>query len=90
QSAAFVSREGSPEMEIFVPLAGVIDLAEERARLAKEISRADADIAAVARKLENPNFASKAPMDVVEKERQRAEDLEVRRAKLQENLNRIR
>jgi len=90
QAAAFVAPEGAPEMEVFVPLAGVIDLGEERARLAKEIARADADLAAVARRLENPNFASKAPAEVVEKERQRAAELEVRRAKLQENLNRIR
>jgi valyl-tRNA synthetase len=89
QAAVFVAPPGSPEMEIFVPLAGIIDLDEERSRLAKEIARVDADLEGVARKFENPNFAAKAPAEVVGKERQRAEELKIRRAKLQENLNRI-
>ena len=41
------------------------------------------------RKLENPNFVAKAPPDVVEKDRARVEELKARKAKLQENLQRI-
>ncbi len=87
QAAAFVGERTG--MEIFVPLAGLIDLKEERARLAKEIERVDADLQSVRQKFENPNFASKAPREVVERERSRIGELNVRRAKLQENLNRI-
>ena len=87
QAAAFVGVKTG--MEIFVPLAGLIDLDEERARLAKEIQRVDADLESVRRKFDNPNFAAKAPREVVEKERARADELSLRRAKLQENLNRI-
>ncbi|HXN41351.1 MAG TPA: class I tRNA ligase family protein, partial [Myxococcaceae bacterium] len=88
QAAAFVGEKTG--MEIFVPLAGLIDLDEERLRIAKEIERVDADIEAVRRKFENPNFASKAPREVVDRERARADELGTRRTKLQENLNRIR
>ena len=87
QAAAFVGVKTG--MEIFVPLAGLIDLNEERARLTKEIQRVDADLESVRRKFDNPNFAAKAPREVVEKERARADELNLRRAKLQENLNRI-
>jgi len=87
QSAAFVGQRTG--MEIFIPLAGLIDLQEERARLAKEIERVEADLESVRRKFENPNFTAKAPREVVDKERARADELNVRRAKLQENLNRI-
>ena len=59
-------------------------------RLAKEIERVDADIELVRRKFENPNFAAKAPREVVDRERSRADELSTRRTKLQENLNRIR
>jgi valyl-tRNA synthetase len=88
QAAAFVGERTG--MEIFVPLAGLIDLDEERVRLAKEIERVDADIELVRRKFENPNFAAKAPREVVDRERSRADELSTRRTKLQENLNRIR
>jgi valyl-tRNA synthetase len=87
QAALFVGEKSG--IEIFVPLAGLIDLGEERSRLGKEIQRVEADLAAIHRKFENPNFASKAPREVVERERARADELNLRRAKLQENLNRI-
>jgi valyl-tRNA synthetase len=80
----------SSGLEIFVPLAGLIDLQEERARLSKEIARIDADLELVRRRFENPNFAARAPRDVVEKDRAREAELSSRKEKLQENLNRIR
>ena len=52
-----------------LPLKGVIDLAAERARLAKEMAKADADIARVDAKLGNANFVARAPEEVVEEER---------------------
>ena len=53
-----------------LPLKGVIDLAAERARLAKEMAKADADIARVDAKLGNANFVARAPEEVVEGERE--------------------
>jgi valyl-tRNA synthetase len=84
-SATFVGQR----MEIFVPLAGVIDLAEERARLGKEVAAVDKDLATLSRRLDNPNFVAKAPPEVVHKDRAQLEELQAKKAKLQENLRRI-
>ena len=85
QAAAFVGAN----LEIYVPLAGLVDLDAERERLRKEIARAEQEAAGVLRKLENPNFVAKAPPDVVEKDRARVEELKERKAKLQDHLQRI-
>ncbi|WP_434348525.1 valine--tRNA ligase [Myxococcus virescens] len=85
QAAAFVGTN----LEIYVPLAGLIDLDAERDRLRKEIARTEQEAAGVLRKLENPNFVAKAPPDVVEKDRARVEELKERKAKLQDHLQRI-
>jgi valyl-tRNA synthetase len=85
QSAAHVAQA----MEIYVPLAGVIDLDAERARVLKEIAKADADLTAVQRKLGNPSFVERAPAEVVQKDRERVEELKARKAKLHDHLQRI-
>lgn len=85
QSAAHVM-EG---MEIYVPLAGVMDLDAERARLEKEIARADADLANLERKLGTPSFVERAPAEVVQKDRDRVEELKAKKAKLSDHLKRI-
>ena len=72
-----------------LPLAGVIDLAAERARLAKEMAKCDADIARVDAKLGNPNFLSRAPEDVVEEEKEKREEAQARKAKIAEALARL-
>ncbi|MFZ5470091.1 MAG: valine--tRNA ligase [Myxococcota bacterium] len=77
------------QMEIFVPLAGLIDLDEERNRLKKEIDRADEELAGLKKKLANPQFVARAPAEVVEKDRARVLELEARRSKLSQNLERI-
>jgi valyl-tRNA synthetase len=74
---------------VYVPLAGVLDLDEERARLRKEIARVESDLAALRRKLDNPSFVARAPADVVQKDRARVIEIEGRRAKLLDNLSRI-
>ena len=56
-----------------LPLKGVIDFAAERARLAKEMQKADADIARVDAKLNNPKFVERAPEEVVEEEKEKRE-----------------
>jgi valyl-tRNA synthetase len=85
QAAAWVG----DRMEVYVPLAGVVDFEEERKRLHKEMGRVDADLALLSRKLDNPSFVARAPPDVVEKDRARVEELRARKAKLEENLARI-
>ena len=75
---------------VALQLQGVIDLAAERARLAKEMAKADADIARVDAKLGNPNFVARAPEDVVEEEKEKREEAEMRKAKIAEALERLK
>jgi valyl-tRNA synthetase len=77
------------DLEIYVPLAGLIDVDAERERLGKELARTDQELSSVLRKLENPNFVAKAPAEVVEKDRARVEELQARKTKLQENIDRL-
>jgi valyl-tRNA synthetase len=72
-----------------LPLRGVIDLAAERARLAKEMAKCDVDIARVEAKLGNPNFISRAPEEVVEEEKEKREEAQMRKAKIAEALQRL-
>ena len=67
------------EATAVLPLAGVIDIAQEQIRLRKEIEKVQVDIAKVDKKLANEQFLSKAPTEVVEKQKdQRAEAVLVR------------
>jgi valyl-tRNA synthetase len=72
-----------------IPVAEVIDLAAERARLAKEIARADGELAKLAAKLGNPDFRAKAPPEVIEDIVDRQEEEGERRARLAAALERI-
>jgi valyl-tRNA synthetase len=72
-----------------LPLAGVIDLAAERARLEKEMGKVDADIRRIDAKLGNPDFIARAPDEVVEGEREKREEAEGRRARIAEAVERL-
>ncbi len=73
-------------LEIHIPLAGLIDVDAEKARLNKEITRLQADIERINAKLGNPAFADKAPAAVVQKERERLAEVSVALEKLQAQL----
>ena len=64
--------------------------AAEQARLAKEMAKADADIARVDAKLGNPNFVSRAPEEVVEEEKEKRDEAQARKAKIAEALERLK
>lgn len=67
--------------EIYLPLAGLIDIDRETERLARELAQVEKDLSRVEAKLANPDFTAKAPAEVVEKERgKRAELSEKRKA----------
>ena len=61
---------------LFMPLAELVDLDKERARVAKELKKNRAELEKLEAKLNNPGFVSKAPAQVVEAERERAEKLQ--------------
>ncbi len=72
-----------------LPLKGVIDLDAERARLNKEMQKAESDIARVDQKLSNPKFVANAGEEVVEGEREKREEAVGRRQKITEALERL-
>jgi valyl-tRNA synthetase len=75
------------DMVISVYLEGVIDFAKESQRLEKEIGKLDKELQALSRKLENENFISKAPAEVIEKARHQHSEYMEKREKLKNNLH---
>jgi valyl-tRNA synthetase len=77
------------EATFAVPLAGVIDLEQERQRLDRELAKAREELARFDQKLANPKFLDRAPADVVETQRARRAEVEQTRQKLEAALARI-
>ena len=71
--------------ELFIPLAGLLDLSAERTRMEKEITRLKGMIDTIEKKLGNEQFVSKAPVHVIEKERVKLNSMKLSLAKLREN-----
>ncbi len=76
--------------EVFLPLEGLIDVDEERARLAREADRLLGDLENVKKKLRNQDFLDKAKPEVVERERARLAQLEENLEKLQKMQTSLR
>jgi valyl-tRNA synthetase len=72
-----------------LPLAGLVDFAAERARLAKEIDRERGEIAKADAKLNNPDFLFRAPEEIVEENRERRDAAAARIEKLEAALARV-
>ena len=72
------------DMELLVPMAGLIDKDAELARLDKEIRRKEKDRERTQSKINNPDFIDKAPADVVQKECDKLKELESALHKLNE------
>ncbi len=76
--------------EVFLPLEGLVNVDEERARLAKEAGRLLEDLENVKKKLRNQDFLAKAKTEVVERERTRLARLEEHLEKLQRMQSSLR
>ena len=77
------------EVEVHLPLAGLIDFAEEKRRVEKELLRLAGELAGIAKRLGSPGFVDRAPKEVVEKDRTRSEELQGKREKLSRHLARV-
>ena len=77
------------EMEVLVPMAGLIDKDAELARLDKEIARLDGEVKRVGGKLSNEGFVAKAPAEVLEKERAKLAEAELALGKMVEQRGKI-
>jgi valyl-tRNA synthetase len=73
-------------VEVYLPLAGMIDLDAERVRLQKEVAKAEVQTARSRKSLDNPAFVAKAPPEVVQKERERLSELQAQAEKLRGQL----
>jgi valyl-tRNA synthetase len=77
------------ESTVCLPLAGVIDMAAEQARLQKSIAAIESDLAKMDAKLNNPSFMSRAAPDAIEEATDRKVELLGQRGKLQAALKRV-
>ena len=77
------------EATIILPIAAVIDLDSEKARLEKEIAKMNAEVERFKEKLANEKFIANAPQAVVETEREKLKDAINQRAKIDEALGRL-
>ncbi len=94
-SSAATAPKGSVQLVVrgevaALPLIGVIDIVAERARLAKEMAKADADIARVDAKLGNEKFVANAPEEIIEGEKEKREEAVGRKEKIAEALDRLK
>jgi valyl-tRNA synthetase len=76
-------------MEIYLPLDDLVNLDEERARLAKEVGKVEDELARVQKKLANGDFLAKAKTEVVHKEREKAIQFEEKIRTLRSSLEKI-
>ena len=79
---------GSAKM--FMPMAELVDIEKERARIEKELDKARAQLEAQNKKLANESFVSRAPEAVVNAERERAEKAKALIANLEESLAKLK
>ena len=77
------------EMDLIIPLEGMMDFQEERNRVEKELKKIEKDLIFLDKKLSNPNFVKKAPVDIIEKDEQRKKSLSLKQVKLEIHLKTI-
>jgi valyl-tRNA synthetase len=74
------------DVEIVMPLGGLIDIAAEKSRIAKDIGKADKEITTLQKKLGNADFLARAPEDVVAEQKSRLVEEQSRRQRLVDAL----
>ena len=77
------------EAKVYLPLAGLIDVAEEMARLKKNIAKLDKDIGMREGKLANPRFRDNAPDDVVAKVQTELDEAKAKREEMEAGIKRL-
>ncbi|WMS88428.1 valine--tRNA ligase [Pleionea litopenaei] len=78
------------QMELLIPMAGLIDVTAEQTRLSKELDKLEKDIQRIDGKLSNASFVDKAPAAVVEKERAKKHEIEQAKNKLEQQLEQLK
>ncbi|NOQ67708.1 MAG: valine--tRNA ligase [Desulfobacterales bacterium] len=78
------------EIEIFVPLAGLVDVDQELAKLEKEMDKVSLQLKKVEGKLGNSKFLDNAPEEVVAGEKEKQETMSAKLAKINESMGRLK
>jgi valyl-tRNA synthetase len=78
------------DVQIFVPLKGLVDVEAEEQRLLKEIGKIVKEIEMFSKKLKSPAFVDRAPAEIVAKERQKLAEVNDKKQVLEESLEKIR
>jgi valyl-tRNA synthetase len=78
------------DVQIFVPLKGLVDVEAEEQRLLKEIAKIDKEIEQFSRKLDSPAFVDRAPAEIVAKEREKLAEVTGKKQVLEGSLEKIR
>jgi valyl-tRNA synthetase len=74
---------------IFIPLAGIVDIAGEKARLEKEIAKVEKDLQQCSKKLANRDFCEKAAEAVIKKEEEKLKEFKERHSALENALKKL-
>ncbi|MES2507630.1 MAG: valine--tRNA ligase [Verrucomicrobiota bacterium] len=90
--AAYAAPKGTPSAltplgTIYLPLDGLIDVDAERARITKELDKANSELQKVCAKLADENFTAKVPQKVLDEHQQRKADWKEKKAKLEEMMS---
>ncbi len=76
--------------EIFIPVEGVVDVDKEAERISKDLEKVAKEMDRSANKLNNPKFMNKAPKEIIEKEKNKFEELKYQKEKLENVLSMLR
>ncbi|MCR4441036.1 MAG: valine--tRNA ligase [Peptococcaceae bacterium] len=71
---------------VYLPLKGLVDIEKELARLQKELENYEKEVGRLESKLDNPGFTSRAPAEVVEKEREKLRDCRKKKEAVEERI----
>ena len=77
-------------IRIFVPLAGIVDITGEKARLEKELAKVEKDLLQCSKKLANRDFCAKAASDIIKKEEEKLKGFQERHAVLENALKKLK
>jgi len=86
---AFCASGIADEVEVFVPLEGLINLEKEKARLRRNLDEMESQLLKTSKKLTSPDFCEKAPPQIVQKEKEKEEELRRKSHQLRRRLKEV-
>ena len=90
EAAPLASMQVIGEMDVLVPMAGLIDISAELDRLGKEQDKLKKEIGRLSGKLGNAKFVDNAPNEVVAKEREKLSNAETTLIQLQDQMQKLK